>query len=103
MKLEAYCLVDFFSWVVGGDLDVVRCDMARRAAEQLSRRHGQSVQHDIIVIGDTPHDVRCAHSIGARCPAVCTGSASREDLQIAGADRIVDDLTDADALAYLAR
>jgi phosphoglycolate phosphatase len=103
MKLETYRLVDFFSWVVGGDLDVIRCDMARRAADQLVRRHGEAARQDMIVIGDTPHDVRCAHSIGARCLAVCTGSASRRELEIAGADRIVEDLADADALGFLAR
>jgi len=103
MKLETFQLIDHFSWVVGGDLDVVRCDMARRAADQLARRHGESARHDIIVIGDTPHDVRCAQSIGARCLAVCTGSASRDELATAGADRIIEDLTDAAALDFLSR
>lgn len=103
MKLEAYRLIDFFPWVVGGDLDVIRCDMARRASAQLARRLGEAARHDVIVIGDTAHDVRCARSIGARSLAVCTGTATRDELEIAGADLIVDDLTDAAVLNFLAR
>ena len=102
LKLEAFRLIDFFPWVVGGDLDAVRCDMARRAADQLVRRRGEAARNDMIVIGDTPNDVRCAHTIGAKCLAVCTGTASRDELEVAGADRIVDDLTDRSALEYLA-
>ncbi|WP_145387913.1 HAD family hydrolase [Stieleria neptunia] len=103
MKLETFRLIDFFPWVVGGDLDAVRCDMARRAADQLARRRGEAARDDVIVIGDTPNDVRCAHTIGAKCLAVCTGTATREELEIAGADRIVDDLTDRDAMEFLVR
>ncbi|MCS7469066.1 HAD hydrolase-like protein [Stieleria sp. ICT_E10.1] len=103
MKLETFRLIDFFPWVIGGDLDTVRCDMARRAADQLARRRGETARDDMIVIGDTPNDVRCAHTIGAKCLAVCTGTASREELELAGADRIVDDLTDRVAWEFLVR
>lgn len=102
MKLEAYQLLDFFPWVIGGDLDAIRCDMARRASAQLTRRHGPSAADDMIVIGDTPSDVRCAHTIGAKCLAVCTGSSSRSELLACGADRVVDDLCDSEAFEYLA-
>lgn len=103
LKLELFRLMDYFPWVVGGDLDAVRCDMARRAADQLARRLGESAREDMIVIGDTPNDVRCAHTIGARCLAVCTGSASRDELQVAGADHIVADLTEPGVFEYLGR
>lgn len=103
MKLETFKLIRFFPWVVGGDLDAVRCDMARRAADQLVRKHGQSAREDMIVIGDTPNDVRCAHSMGATCLAVCTGTANRAELESAGADFIVNDLTENEALDFLAR
>ncbi|WP_182867808.1 HAD family hydrolase [Rhodopirellula sp. JC639] len=101
MKLETFRLIDYFPWVVGGDLDAIRCDMARRAADQLARRRGEAARDDVIVIGDTPNDVRCAHSIGAKCLAVCTGTASRDELESAGADRIVNDLTDQAAMEFL--
>ena len=35
---------------------------------------------DIIVIGDTPKDIRCAAAFGARCLAVATGDYAVDDL-----------------------
>ena len=48
----------------------------------------------IVVIGDTPHDVRCAKSNDCRCLGVATGKYRREQLAEAGADAVVDDLAD---------
>lgn len=47
---------------------------------------------EILVIGDTPKDVACAHAFGARCLAVATGSFSEEELEKAGADEVVPHL-----------
>ena len=42
----------------------------------------QSTQHfDVIVIGDTPKDISCAHAIGARCLAVGTGHFQADALR----------------------
>ena len=50
--------------------------------------HGE----EIVVIGDTPHDVRCGRAIGARVLAVATGGASPEQLRAHAPDWLVDDL-----------
>jgi phosphoglycolate phosphatase len=50
--------------------------------------------HDTIVIGDTPHDVTCAHANGCKCLAVATGLFNVDDLRKAGADVVVPDLAD---------
>ncbi len=50
-----------------------------------------------IIIGDTPRDVKCAKTHGARCIAVATGPYSRESLMDAGADLVVDTLSETDA------
>jgi len=49
---------------------------------------------DVIVIGDTLRDVHCAHENGARCVAVATGGNTRAELEAAGADLVLDDLSD---------
>lgn len=49
---------------------------------------------EVVVIGDTPHDVACARSNGCRSLAVGTGSFSLEDLTAYGADWAVTDLSD---------
>lgn len=57
---------------------------------QLYRRSPEAV----VVIGDTPHDVRCARAHGARSLGVATGYSTEEQLAMAGADLVVNDLSD---------
>lgn len=49
---------------------------------------------DVIVIGDTKRDVDCAKAHGCVAYAVCTGAGTRDELVAAGADVVVDDLSD---------
>ena len=56
---------------------------------------------DVIVVGDTPHDVMCAQVAGATAVAVATGSSSVEELRAAGADHVFEDLGDAEAFVRL--
>ena len=52
----------------------------------------------VIIIGDTVHDVTCARDNGCRALAVATGHASYEELEAAGADRTIYDLTDTEGI-----
>ncbi|HKJ91699.1 MAG TPA: HAD family hydrolase [Longimicrobiales bacterium] len=57
---------------------------------------------DIVVVGDTPRDVQCARPVGARAVAVATGRHTVEELEEAGADAALADLSDLDlALAAI--
>ena len=69
---------------------LVRVALARYAATQ----GGAIATRDVIVIGDTPLDVECAHVNGCQCLAVATGSFSEHDLRAAGAERVARDLSD---------
>lgn len=46
----------------------------------------------VIIIGDTVHDVTCALDNNCRVLAVATGHSTRQELQDAGAHLVVDDL-----------
>lgn len=48
---------------------------------------------EIFVIGDTTADIQCARAAGAKAIAVCTGFCSREELEAAKPDILLDDLT----------
>ena len=48
---------------------------------------------EIVVIGDTPFDVRCGKFIGAKTLAVATGGAKYDELKNHGADWTVENLT----------
>jgi len=51
-----------------------------------------------IMIGDLPADVECAHAAGVRCIGITHGFGTREGLEAAGADYIVDRLADIPAV-----
>jgi phosphoglycolate phosphatase len=52
---------------------------------------------DVVVIGDTPRDVACAHAHGARVVAVATGQYDRAALERAGAEVVFEDFSDTHA------
>ena len=54
---------------------------------------GHLRDEEILVIGDTPHDIQCARAIGAKTLAVATGSVSFEELETHRPDWVVKDLT----------
>ena len=51
-----------------------------------------------IIIGDTIHDVNCAKANGCHVLGVCTGVDDRPTLEEAGADLVLDDLSDTEAV-----
>lgn len=54
--------------------------------------------HAIVVIGDTPADIDCARSVGARTIAVATGRYSVDDLAEHEPSAVFEDLTDTAAV-----
>ena len=66
-----------------------------------ARDHGlpEHVEADyVVVIGDTPRDVACAHAHGARVIAVATGQYTSDALAQAGADVVFDDFRETEAV-----
>ena len=47
----------------------------------------------VVIIGDTPHDVDCARAHGCRSLAVATGPSSRDELVATEPDQLADDLS----------
>ena len=57
---------------------------------------------EVLVIGDTPLDIRCGRAIGAKVLAVATGGASLEELERHKPDWAVPDLTHLPVTQFLA-
>jgi phosphoglycolate phosphatase len=70
--------------VPGGELD----HKPELLAHILSK-HGLSPSHSLMV-GDRRHDISGAHTVGMRGLGVLWGYGSRDELETAGADRLVD-------------
>ena len=88
------------AWGIDGR---TRRDLPPVAMERHREHHGRSVAPEqVIIIGDTPHDVDCAKAHGCRSIGVATGVFTREALNESGADLAVDDLSrTADVLAWM--
>jgi len=97
LKLAHFGIWEHFPFGAYGDVHLQRNAVAVDAVAHL-RRHGEISPEDIVVIGDTPQDVRCARHIGAQAVAVLTGWHTRGELESAAPDVLLEDLTDAAAL-----
>jgi phosphoglycolate phosphatase-like HAD superfamily hydrolase len=81
-KLRHYGLDDYFTHGAFADGTTDRLAIARRAFETARALVGDGlVPERTWVIGDTPHDIRCARAIGARAIAVATGSYTMAQLK----------------------
>lgn len=103
-KLSHYGLWDRFAFGGFGDDHPDRNDIAATAAAKARERHGRLTREErIVVIGDTPNDVRCARSIGAFAAAVATGHTPAIMLAAANPDILIPTLEESEEiLSFLA-
>ena len=94
IKLRRYGLWDYFETGGFADDSEDRNHIAAAALERGRRLLGGNLRGgEIVVVGDTPHDIRCGQFIGAKVLAVATGGAKLEELQHHKPDWAVEDLT----------
>jgi phosphoglycolate phosphatase len=103
VKLDAFGLRSWFDLDVGafGSDDPDRNLLVPVALHRIEQRYGPVDRERVWVIGDTPLDAACAQAGGVRCLLVAGGFADRAALVAAGADHVVDDLTDTDTVLAL--
>ncbi len=96
MKIEAAGLdIDSFAVAVWGVDGAHRRELPVVAMAQYATQTGQTVEpHDVLIIGDTLHDVDCARVNGCRSLAVATGVCTAAELAAHEPDLLVDDLSD---------
>lgn len=92
---------DFAVAVYGSEAPVRRqlVPLAIDRAEQYGDT--QFAPPDVIIVGDTPDDVDCAHSIGAKAIAVATGTPSRAELEQHPPVTVLDNLADTQTVLAL--
>lgn len=95
IKLGAFDLNKYFPFGAFGSDDEDRNNLLPHAIRRFDEIYKKEIDYsDCIVIGDTPRDIDCAKPYGAFCIAVATGPYSAENLRDAGADIVMEDLSD---------
>jgi phosphoglycolate phosphatase-like HAD superfamily hydrolase len=94
LKLRRFGLWEIFLFGGFADDSEDRNQIAAAAFERGKRVIGKNLRaEEVVVIGDTPFDVRCGKFIGAKVLAVATGGATLEELKKCQPDWSVADLT----------
>lgn len=95
IKLDAFDLNKYFPFGAFGSDDEDRNKLLPLALKRFEGIYQKNVDfNDCLIIGDTPRDVHCSKPYGAYCIAVATGPYSARDLHEAGADSVMEDLSD---------
>lgn len=92
-KLRKTGIRDFFDFGAFGDSVYRRVDLveiARQKAEKILKREVKT--KELLIIGDTPKDIKCAKDAGVKVIAVATGFYSFEDLGKENPDLVVHTL-----------
>lgn len=99
VKLQTAGLDRFFRWGAFGSDAASRDALPAIAVERAFTHTGRwFVGKEVVIVGDTPADVRCGQSLGVRAIAVATGPYSLPDLRVWGPDYAFPDLQDTAAV-----
>ena len=95
IKLHRGRLNRFFSFGGYGSDSSDRGELTKTALRRATLVYGEPVTPEqAIAVGDTPHDVRAAHAAGIACVGVASNNFSLDQLRDAGADYVIESLTD---------
>jgi phosphoglycolate phosphatase-like HAD superfamily hydrolase len=100
-KLSAFGLHTHIDFEIGGygSLSAYRPDLVPHAVGLATDKHATTfAADDVVVIGDTPHDIDAALQHGAVAVGVATGRFTADELHAAGAHTVLADLTDTSAV-----
>jgi phosphoglycolate phosphatase-like HAD superfamily hydrolase len=105
-KMAAFGLEAWLDLEIGayGSDNSDRLTLVPVAVKRAAELRGWSVAPPHVwVVGDTPHDLACARAAGARCVLVGTGFTPIDGLRGIGAEAVLDDLSDVEAVLALLR
>lgn len=96
LKLGAHGMAGFFPVGGFGDDGETRAELVKAAVDRAKGYYGDDFAGRTLIVGDTPLDVQGAHAAGHPCLSVATGKYGIEELQGAGGEGVVADLSHAE-------
>jgi phosphoglycolate phosphatase-like HAD superfamily hydrolase len=96
IKLEYYGLAEYFEGGGFGEESLERADVVAAAIRAVANGASPS---DVLVVGDTPHDITSAAANGAIGIGVATGNYTAEELRDSGAAMVYQDLAEWERVA----
>ena len=97
IKLEHFSIENYFKFGAYGDDGEHRNQLPHVAQKRINQSMGMDIKfEDMIIIGDTVHDITCAKSVGAVSVAVGTGWCPKQDLLENSPDYFFPDLSNFD-------
>jgi phosphoglycolate phosphatase len=102
IKLHPTGLLPYFALGAFGSDDADRRRLPSLATRRAHALRGHAFRpQDVLVIGDTPHDIDCARAFGAVAVAVATGRFTRDHLEAEAPDLLFDNFADAEVAAKI--
>ena len=99
LKLQSAGLREYFSFGAFGSDCEDRPGLPPVAVHRAFVLTGREFTgRDIVVIGDTPHDIRCGEALGVYTVGVATGGHETQELLGVGADAVFEDFSDTAAV-----
>lgn len=99
IKLTPPQLLPYFTFGAFGNDAFHRHELPPIAVERAYDRTGATFKaKDIVIIGDTPHDIDCGRHLNVRSIGVSTGRYTYDQLAAHNPDFLFEDLTDIDRL-----
>lgn len=99
LKLHACGLHEYFTFGAFGDEGPERPKLPSIAVERAWEESGHRFEGpDVVIVGDTPHDVTCGRHLDVHAVTVTTGPYDAAALEAAGADEVLPDLTEIDVV-----
>jgi phosphoglycolate phosphatase-like HAD superfamily hydrolase len=81
-----------------GSDDINRTNLVKLALKRAEENFGFKISNNVFLFGDAPQDMKAGKEAGVKTIGVTTGIYSKEQLQSAGADFVVDSLTRRDEI-----
>ena len=94
LKLEKVGLKRYFQFGGFGDHVMKRSSLVKKALEASEANNGIIKREHVFLVGDTPRDIVGGNKLGVRTIGVATGDFSQDELLLAGAEFILEDLKD---------